>query len=129
DGSLDRSFNGTGKVRPPIGSGTDAATALVLPPDGKLVAAGFSWNGSNHDFAIVRYNPDGSLDTSFNGTGKVTTAIGPGNDNAHALLLQPDGKLVAVGHSYNGTNADFALARYNADGSLDTSFNGTGKVT
>jgi uncharacterized delta-60 repeat protein len=129
DGSLDTSFHGTGTVTTAIGAGSDVASALVLQPDGKLVAAGFSNNGSNNDFALVRYNPDGSLDTNFNGTGKVTTAIGPGFDAAHALVLQPDGKLVAVGHSYNGTDADFALARYNPDGSLDTGFNGTGKVT
>jgi uncharacterized delta-60 repeat protein len=128
DGSLDTSFNGTGKVTTAIGL-SDAARALVLQPDGKLVVAGNSWDGSNNDFALVRYNPDGSLDTSFNGTGKVTTAIGPGADIAYELALQPDGKLVVAGYSWNGANDDLALVRYNTDGSLDTSFNGTGKVT
>jgi uncharacterized delta-60 repeat protein len=128
DGSLDSSFNGTGKVTTAIGAGGDSATALTLQPDGKLVAAGTSWNGSNDDFALARYNPDGSLDTNFNG-GTVTTAIGPGDDVAVALVLQPDGKLVAAGYSWNGSQYVFALARYNPDGSLDTNFNGTGTVT
>jgi uncharacterized delta-60 repeat protein len=130
DGSLDTNFNGTGKVTTAIGPGYDDANALALQPDGKLVVAGLSSSGWNNDFALARYNPDGSLDTNFNGTGKVTTAIGPGNDNAYGLSLQPDGKLIAAGGSQqNGSNDDFALARYNSDGSLDTSFNGTGKVT
>ena len=128
DGSLDATFNGTGKVTTAIGS--DASVdALVLQPDGKVVAAGYSYNGSNYDFALARYNPGGTLDTNFNGTGKVTTAFGSGNDDANAVVLQPDGKLVAAGFSFNGSNHDVALARYNPDGSLDTSFHGTGKVT
>jgi uncharacterized delta-60 repeat protein len=130
NGSLDTSFNGTGKVTTTIGSGSDIADALVLQPDGRLAAAGESYNGSDWDFALARYNPDGSLDTSFKGTGKVTTAIGSGEDVAYSLALQPDGKLVAAGDtSDNGSNFEFALARYNPGGSLDTSFNGTGKVT
>jgi uncharacterized delta-60 repeat protein len=70
----------------------------------------------------------GQLDPSFGTGGTVTNAIGPGNDSAWSLALQPDGKLVAAGNSWNGAS-DFALARYNPDGSLDTSFHGTGKVT
>jgi uncharacterized delta-60 repeat protein len=129
DGSLDTTFNGTGKVTTAFGSNDSGANALVVQPDGKLVAAGWSHNGSDYDFALTRYNPDGSLDTSLNGTGKVTTPIGVGWDSANALVLQPDGKLVAVGVSRNGSDQDVALVRYNADGSLDTNFNGTGKVT
>jgi uncharacterized delta-60 repeat protein len=129
NGSLDTSFNGTGKVTTAIGPSWDSANALVRQPDGKLVAAGDTDNGSNFDLALARYNPNGSLDTSFNGTGKVTTAIGSNDEHAYALALQPDGKLVVAGRSYNGTNDDLALARYNPNGSLDTSFNGTGKVT
>jgi uncharacterized delta-60 repeat protein len=129
NGSLDTSFNGTGKVTTAIGPGDDWAEALALQRDGKLVVVGYSWNGSDYDLALVRYNPNGSLDTSFNGTGKVTTAIGPASDGADALAVQPDGRLVAAGFSWNGSDWDFALVRYNPDGSLDTSLNGTGKVT
>jgi uncharacterized delta-60 repeat protein len=129
DGTLDTGFNGTGKVTTAIGSVDDEALALVLQPDGKLVAAGSSNNGSNWDFALARYNPDGSLDPSFNGSGKVTTAIGPADQLARTLALQPDGRLVAAGASWNGSKYVFALARYKPNGTLDTSFNGSGKVT
>jgi uncharacterized delta-60 repeat protein len=129
NGSLDTSFNGTGKVTTAMGASWDSLNDLALQPDGKLVAAGYSQNGFNFDFALARYNPNGSLDTSFNGTGKVTTPFALYDDKANAVALQPDGKIVVAGHSHNGSNYDFALARYNPNGSLDTSFNGTGKVT
>ena len=129
NGSLDASFNGTGKVATAIGPSWDSANAVAVQPDGKLVAAGYANNGSNVDFALARYNPNGSLDTSFNGTGKVITPIGSANDEAYGLALQPDGKIVVAGRSFNGLNEDFALTRYNPNGSLDSSFNGTGKVT
>src|SRR5262249_54988064 len=129
DGSLDTSFHGTGKVTTAIGPGNDEASALALQPDGKLVVAGRSYNGSNADFALARYNADGSLDTSFNGTGKRTTPIGSFDDDAYGLAVQPDGKLVAAGESNTGSQVEFALVRYKPDGSLDTGFNGTGKVT
>ena len=129
NGSLDTSFNGTGEVTTAIGPSWDTANGLVRQPDGKLVAAGYTNNGSKIDFAVARYNANGSLDTNFNGTGKVTTAFGADDDHGLALALQPDGKVVVVGRTSNGSNTDFALARYNPDGSLDTGFNGTGKVT
>jgi uncharacterized delta-60 repeat protein len=129
DGQLDVTFNGTGKVITQVRSGYDQANSVAIQADGKIIAAGYSSNGSNNDFALVRYNPDGTLDTSFNSTGKVFTGFGAGNDVAKSLVIQPDGKIVAAGSTINGAgNSDFATARYNADGSLDTSFNGTGKV-
>ena len=70
----------------------------------------------------MRYNTDGSLDTNFDSDGKVTTAIGSANDYALSVAIQSDGKIVAAGYSDNGSNDDFALVRYNTDGSLDTSF-------
>ena len=93
------------------------------------MVAGDSFNGSNYDFALVRYNADGSLDTTFNGTGKVVMPVGSSYDHAYSVQVQPDGKIVVAGSSHNGSNYDFALVRYNADGSLDTSFGGgAGKV-
>jgi uncharacterized delta-60 repeat protein len=99
----------------------DWAFSVIQQADGKLVVAGTSYNGSNYDVALVRYNADGSLDTGFDGDGKVTTAIGTGYDEGYSVIQQADGKLVVAGTSYNGSNNDFALVRYNADGSLDTS--------
>jgi uncharacterized delta-60 repeat protein len=127
DGSLDTSFNGTGKVITPIGSSSDGANAVAL--DGSdIIVAGYTSNGNNNDIAVVRYNSDGGLDTSFNGTGKVTTPIGSSSDVANAVAL--DGAhIIVAGTTSNGSDSDIAVVRYNSDGSLDTSFNGTGKVT
>jgi uncharacterized delta-60 repeat protein len=128
DGSLDTTFDGDGKVTTDLGSDDYASTVLVQP-DGKLVAAGYTLNASgNYDFALLRYNTNGSLDTSLYGTGKVTTDIGFMNNYARSVMVQPDGNLVAAGYSAGSDNTDFTLVRYNANGGLDTAFNGDGKV-
>lgn len=127
-GDLDTSLNSTGKVFTAIGSGDDTARAVALQPDGKIVAVGHCFNGNDDDFCLVRYLSTGALDTSFGSAGKVTTAIGDGGDYATAVALQPDGKIVAAGYCSNGTNDDFCLARYLNNGTVDVSFNGTGKV-
>lgn len=124
DGSLDNSFDGDGMVITDLGGFTgEFAAAVVLQPDGKIIAAG----GSAGDFALARYNIDGSLDTSFAGDGTVKTSIlsAGSDDTASAVTLQPDGKIVAAG----GAGGNFAVARYNPDGSLDTSFSSDGKHT
>jgi uncharacterized delta-60 repeat protein len=125
DGALDTTFDGDGKVTTPVGTGSDEASALALQSDGKLVAAGWS----SGDFALVRYNADGALDTSFDGDGKLTTAVGAGADAAYGVKVQADGKIVAAGSSSNGANMDVAVVRYASDGSLDAGFDGDGKVT
>ena len=127
-GALDSSFGSGGKVTTPIGTSDDLAYALVSQPDGKLVAAGYT-SGTTFDFALARYNSDGSLDSTFGTGGKVTTPIGASSDEAHALILQPDGKLVAAGYTSNGSTYDFALVRYTSAGSLDSTFGTGGKVT
>ncbi|MFM7738513.1 MAG: VCBS domain-containing protein, partial [Planctomycetota bacterium] len=87
---------------------------------------GIATIGGACDFALVRYNQDGSLDTSFGTGGKVTTPVGTSNDwgysGGYSVTIQPDGKIVVAGRAYNGSNTDFALVRYNADGSLDARF-------
>jgi uncharacterized delta-60 repeat protein len=129
DGSLDTSFSVDGKLTTGIGTSDDHATSMVIQGDGKIVLAGFALNGSDYDFAVVRYNTDGSLDTSFNGDGKLTTSLGSGDDFARAVALQADGKFVVAGSSDSGSGNQFALARYNPTGSLDSSFDGDGKLT
>jgi uncharacterized delta-60 repeat protein len=119
NGSLDTSFNGTGIVITPVNT-QSGATSVALQADGKIVVAGFS----NTSFAVVRYQPNGSLDTSFNGTGIVIPPVNYGSD-ARSVALQEDGKIVVVAGS--GSN-DSIIVRYNANGSLDTSFNGTGRI-
>jgi uncharacterized delta-60 repeat protein len=128
DGTLDTSFGSGGKVITPIGSNADTAYSVVMQPDGKLVVAGSAFNGSNFDFALTRYSSDGTLDTSFGSGGRVITAIGSGNDEGYSVVVQPDGKLVVAGSTFNGSNFDFALTRYNANGTLDTSFGSGGRV-
>ncbi len=127
DGSLDTSFGSSGKVYTDFYSAMGAANALAIQPDGKIVAAGYSNNGSFDVFALARYNPDGSLDAAFDTDGKVRTDFGPWPSYCHALAVQKDGKIVAAG-TVNNTIFGFALVRYNTDGSLDTSFGVTGKV-
>jgi uncharacterized delta-60 repeat protein len=129
DGELDTTFGTGGKVTTAVGLGDDEAFSVVLQSDGKIVAAGYSYNGSNYVFAVDRYNIDGSLDTTFDTDGKVTTAVGSGTDVATSVVLQSDGKIVVAGYSYNGSNYDFAVVRYNTNGSLDTTFDTDGKVT
>ena len=91
------------------------------------MAAGYSDNGSDDDFALARYNEDGSLDTSFT-DGKVITDDRLVYDLAHSVAIQSDGKIVAAAAAATAPR-DFALARYNPNGSLDTSFDSDGKVT
>ncbi len=86
--------------------GDDRANAVAIQNDGKIVAAGYSYNGSNNDFALVRYNTDGSLD------GMMIKATGGSDAQAYANAIQGDGKIVAGGTSWNGANYDFALVRY-----------------
>ena len=128
DGSLDTNadddplvhFDTDGIQTTPIGAGDDIATGIAIQTDGKIVIGGYSDNGTNYDFAVVRYNTDGSLDTSFGTGGKQTTDIGAGNDVAEGVAIQSDGKIVTAGYSLNGVDPDFAVVRYNTDGSLDT---------
>jgi uncharacterized delta-60 repeat protein len=127
DGSLDMSFDGDGKVTTDFAANVDEAFAVAIQADGKIVAGG-SASISGVDFALARYNADGSLDSTFDGDGRVTTDYGFGSSQVRALGIQADGKIVAAGYGAS-TGFDFFLARYNSNGSLDTSFDGDGKVT
>ncbi|MBL8310198.1 MAG: hypothetical protein JNL19_07240 [Burkholderiales bacterium] len=132
-GTLDASWAtlsplGAGKLISAVGSGADMARAIALQPDGKVVVAGYCHNGSDDDFCVARYSASGELDTSFGGAGTVITPIGTSNDYAYAVTVQPDGKIIVAGHCWGGASYDFCLARYSANGQLDTNFNGTGKV-
>jgi len=126
-GQLDTSFDSGGKVTTafaytfaPIGEG------VSFTPSGQVVVVG-STSGSTPDFAVERYNADGSLDTTFGTGGQVTTDFG-GTDKAKAVAIKADGTLAVAG-STTSNNGDFAVARYSSNGSLLTSFGHTGKVT
>ncbi len=130
DGHLDSSFNGTGKAVVPVGSQGDWAYSVTLQTDGKILLAGESYAGteSDYDFSVVRLNTDGSLDTSFNGTGRAIVSVGSFGDYAYSTKVQADGKIVLGGYSETPEGRRFSLVRFNSDGSLDSSFNGSGKV-
>ncbi len=128
DGTLDPTFGTAGKVTTDFAGDDDSVHAVILQPDGKLVTAGSAVTGGTSDVALARYNPDGTLDTTFGTAGKVTTDFAGKADLATTVVLQPDGKLLVVGYATLGS-LDVALARYNPDGTLDTTFGTAGKVT
>ena len=128
NGTLDSTWNGTGTVITPIGASDDVATSMTLQPDGKVLLAGFCNNAGKSNFCAARYLSNGSLDTTWNGTGKVTTSIVTGSNSANAITLQPDGKVLLAGTCDNGTDYDFCVARYLSNGTIDTTWNGTGTV-
>ena len=126
DGSLDTSFGGDGRVVTSLGNFSDlGARAAALQTDGKILVAGQGGSGgfATADFALVRYNSNGSLDTTFDGDGKVINDVGGGYDGASGVVVQTDGKIVVCGSGYL---ADTAIVRYNPDGSPDASFDGDG---
>lgn len=132
DGSLDPAFSGDGRVSTDFGGGDNGSWGgITIQSNGKIVVSGYMHNGSDIDFALYRYNPNGSLDTTFHSDGMLNTGFGSGRDDyARKTVLQPDGKIVVAGSTcYGGgwQNCNFTLARYNSNGSLDTTFSVDGK--
>ena len=135
DGSLDTRFAASGVATADFSAGDDTATAMAVQTDGKVVLAGRTLQGNNSNFAVARFCADGRLDNGANcgppgfGAGGTTTTDFGGNDHGQAVLIQPDGDIIVVGATRSCPNSDFAIARYNADGSPDTNFDGDGKAT
>ena len=130
NGTLDTTFGNNGRVVTGVGPGTanDQGRAIHLLADGKILVGGFTDNGTDFDFVMLRYNANGTLDSTF-GTGGISKiAVGTGSDVSYDFAVQPDGKIVMSGFGSNGTNNDFEVVRLNADGSLDTGFGTGGKV-
>ena len=129
DGKLDPGFGSSGTVTTDIG-GMDYVNAVALQPDGRIIAVGqitvFS-SPPSYDFALARYTPDGKLDPSFGRGGIVRTDVG-GIDDANAVALQPDGRIVVVGSTGPSGGEDYAVVRYVPDGNLDPSFGRGGIV-
>ena len=136
DGTLDITFGNRGKVRTDFPGLAAVPSSVVIQPDGKIVVAGgafplFTFLGN---FKVVRYNPNGSLDTSF-GDGGIVTTIFPAGSYAFDVALQSDGKIIAAGTFFvdfdpgESSDTDFALARYNPDGTPDATFGNGGQVT
>jgi uncharacterized delta-60 repeat protein len=128
-GDLDTDFGREGKVTTDFFGDNDESLGLIVQPDGKAVVAGFARRDNRLTFvAISRYNPDGSLDSSFGEGGRATMDSFAGFTSGNAFALQPDGKLLVGGSELlGGTVIGFALVRLNEDGSLDKSFGANGK--
>jgi uncharacterized delta-60 repeat protein len=129
DGSPDNSFGSNGIVTTRIGTSDDFIKSTTIQSDGKIVVAGSANNGNDYDFTLVRYNQDGSLDSTFGNGGMVTTPIGTLDDGANSISIQSDGKIVAAGYTDNGNNYDFACVRYNENGTIDSTFGLNGIAT
>ncbi|MBM4074119.1 MAG: hypothetical protein FJ267_00560 [Planctomycetes bacterium] len=130
DGSLDGTFDGDGKLTTDFFGRNDGATSIAIQSDGRIVVAGSAeaaLPGTGSYFAVAVYNPDGSLDSSFDGDGKVTTDVIPNQfDFAASVAIQQDGKIIAGGHSSDGTLLHMSLVRYLSNGELDTTFDNDG---
>lgn len=132
DGSLDATFGSGGRVVTAVNA-ISLILSVALQSDGKIVAAGLTYNGPSIDFALARYNADGSLDTEFGTGGKVTTDFFGEDDRILSLLIQPDGRIVVGGYVGKRDNffrslSTYAIVRYNSDGNLDVGFGSGGKV-
>jgi len=131
-GDLDTSFGGTGTVTNSInGYFPSIVRDVKIQTDGKIVVVGYAQSVNDWDFALARYNSDGTLDTTFGGTGVIVTGFNVfSNDYAIDSVIQTDGRIVVAGLSVDSLGNSFmALSRYNSNGSLDTTFGSSGLVT
>ena len=135
-GDLDGSFSQDGRVSTLTSPDTFVARAVAVQPDGRIVVAGYSCNDGtcgptgDSSFRLVRYTPDGGLDTDFGAGGMVTTAVGIGRAQAFDVVVRADGTIVAggVGSQDAGDPGSFAMVGYRPNGTLDTGFGTGGRV-
>jgi len=131
-GGLDTTFSGDGIAATTIGVGNSQALAATVQANGKIVAVGVTSNFIDKDFALARYLADGTFDFTFSGDGRNRVDLGTGDERALAVAVQPavqpaaDGKIIVAGSGSDG--ATFILARYNADGSADTTFDASDSI-
>ena len=133
NGRLDATFDSDGKVLTDFFSGpSESINDIAIQADGKIVAAGSAsanGTGNQFQFALARYNTNGSLDSKFDGDGRLLTNFtNSSSESINDVAIQPDGRIVAAGFAYVNSHFQFAVARYNPNGKLDTSFDGDGKL-
>lgn len=126
DGEFDEGFDGSGKTDVDFGP-TDEGQAVAIRPDGRIALAGTRTTASGSDFAVALLRADGELDAGFDGNGKATTDFGAA-ERAHAMIAQPDGKLLVIGERQGEAGRDFAIARYQENGALDPTLDEDGKA-
>jgi uncharacterized delta-60 repeat protein len=132
NGTLDNSFGVDGVMETKFSQlAEDATLAGALQSDGKIIAAGYTWNGNDHDFAMMRLNSDGTRDLTFGSFGIVITDFNNQDDKVNHIILQPNGKIILAGYTSDPPNfeIDMALARYDISGTLDDTFGSNGKLT
>lgn len=136
DGSRDSAFGSGGEVPVDFSSGGgDELNSLVVQPDGRIVVAGFAQNGRtsaglfNYDFGVVRFNADGTRDTTFGTSAETYIDFAGSTDRAYKVLLQPDGQLVVAGHANIGARHEFAVVRLTSTGAIDMTFGTNGRST
>jgi uncharacterized delta-60 repeat protein len=132
DGDLDPSFGDHGILKDDLGGG-DGASAVAIQSDGKIVVAGISDHTrvaeSDYNFTVLRYEPDGSRDRTFNQTGEISIGFAEGSgDFARALAVQKNGRILVAGWTNAGGAADIAVVRLQQTGKLDPSFGNNGMV-
>lgn len=130
DGSLDSSFGDNGKVERYI-ENIETITDIALTKDGKIIATGEPTSFGNSDFALLRFFPNGTLDSSFGTNGVIITDFDNSDDVSYSLSVQSDNAIVLAGYSYKrqpASKTKFALAKYGVNGALDSSFGVNGKV-
>ncbi|MBF0627100.1 MAG: DUF4347 domain-containing protein [Magnetococcales bacterium] len=127
NGSLDTTFDSDGKLTTDLGGRNDYGTSIAVQTDGKILVAGYTYNGRNNDFAIVRYNVDGTLDATFGSAGKVIMDYDSDNDQINGMCLQPDSKILVTGGASTGGRSSSILLRYDTNGVLDSEFGDDGK--
>ena len=131
DGTRDATFSGDGRVTLDFVSGSDYAVGVRSDADGNIVVAGYSLQpDTREDFALARFTNTGDLDAAFGVAGRVLTDVGGSSDYAQDMTVDVDGKILVVGYATDsgGDTSDFALVRYNPNGTLDTAFSGDGIV-
>jgi len=134
NGSLDQSFGSGGKVKthfPGVDNTGSTATSVALQPDGKLVVGGYRKQSDRtpHEFALARYNSNGTLDSAFGQAGKVMTRLGLGDAYSFGIALQSNGRIVLAGYSSTTLDHDFTIVGYTTNGTLDSTFGNGGIVT
>ena len=134
DGSFDSTFSSDGLLTTDFYGQDDEAYGIAIQPDGKIVAAGYCYHDiyGQNVFAVARYNIDGTLDATFSTDGKAFANFGSGDQNAYAVAVQVDGKIVVAGTgTFNPTPVDnyFCVARFTTTGALDNTFSGNGLFT
>ena len=129
NGTLDETFGTNGAVTYDGGKGDDCGRLVAIQPDGRIVLTGYTYNGASYDILTMRYNTDGTPDSTFGTNGVVTYDSGNKDDYGRAVALQTDGKIVVTARSSDATTSAAMILRYNGDGTLDNTFGSNGVVT